>query len=177
MTLSIGKEKVGDGTEIIEMLIKAFEDVEYSDKKEHELVEALRKSENYIPELSIVAKVDNKIVGYILCTEVNIINGEDTNKALAIAPFAVLPEYRNEKIGSKMIKRAFTKANKLGYKGIVVLGYKNIFEKYGFKPAWIYDVKAPFDVPEDNYMVKDIKKGYFDNVKGIVEYAEAFKNF
>ena len=47
MTLSIGKEKVGDGTEIIEMLIKAFEDVEYSDKKEHELVEALRKSENY----------------------------------------------------------------------------------------------------------------------------------
>lgn len=22
-----------------------------------------------------------------------------------------------------------------------------------------------------------IKKGYFDNVKGIVEYAEAFKNF
>ena len=109
------------------MLIKAFEDVEYSDKKEHELVEALRKSENYIPELSIVAKVDNKIVGYILCTEVNIINGEDTNKALAIAPFAVLPEYRNEKIGSKMIKRAFTKANKLGYKGIVVLGYKSIF--------------------------------------------------
>ena len=44
MTLSIGKEKVGDGTEIIEMLIKAFEDIEYSDKKEHELVKALRKS-------------------------------------------------------------------------------------------------------------------------------------
>ena len=154
MTLSIGKEKIGDGTEIIEMLIKAFEDIEYSDKKEHELVEALRESENYIPELSIVAKVDNKI-----------------------APFAVLPEYRNKKIGSKMIKRAFTKASKLGYKGIVVLGYKSIFEKYGFKPAWIYDVKAPFDVPEDNYMVKDIKKGYFDNVKGTVEYAEAFKDF
>ena len=57
MTLSIGKEKIGDGTEIIEMLIKAFEDIEYSDKKEHELVEALRESENYIPELSIVAKV------------------------------------------------------------------------------------------------------------------------
>ena len=33
MTLSIGKEKVGDGTEIIEMLIKAFEDIEYSDKR------------------------------------------------------------------------------------------------------------------------------------------------
>ena len=32
-----------------------------------------------------------------------------------------------------MIKRAFTKANKLGYKGIVVLGYKSIFEKYGFE--------------------------------------------
>ena len=53
MTLSIGKEKIGDGSrDSIEMLIKAFEDVEYSDKKEHELVEALRNqkiiSQNYL---------------------------------------------------------------------------------------------------------------------------------
>ncbi|RAP17572.1 hypothetical protein C2W64_04588 [Brevibacillus laterosporus] len=55
----------------------AFATMEFSHKKEHELVSRIRKSEIVIPELSLVAinKEDNyEIVGHILLSKIKISN-------------------------------------------------------------------------------------------------------
>jgi len=64
--LEIRKETKKDFNEVYNVVKVAFETAEHSDGNEQDLVVALRKSENFIPDLSLVAVLDNKIVGYIL---------------------------------------------------------------------------------------------------------------
>lgn len=86
--------------EIKNVVKKAFENAEHSDGSEHLLVEALRRSENFIKKLSLVAVEDNMIIGYILFTKIKI--GKD--EELALAPLAVLPEFQRKGVGKALIK-------------------------------------------------------------------------
>lgn len=58
---------------VTEQVIKqAFAYEKMSDQTEHHLVARLRKTDAFIPELSIVAEVDDKLVGQILLWRVTI---------------------------------------------------------------------------------------------------------
>ena len=60
--IEIRQENKNDYKEVYEVVKTAFESAEHSDGNEHDLVDLLRKSDNFIPELSLVAIDDNKIV-------------------------------------------------------------------------------------------------------------------
>ena len=71
---------------------------------EPKLVEAIRKSVNYIPQLSFIAVLNISIVGHILFSTISI-KADDANiPVLGLAPVAVLPEYQIQGIGSKLIE-------------------------------------------------------------------------
>lgn len=90
--LEIRKETKNDYNEVYDVIKTAFETAEHSDGNEHNLVVALRKSANFISDLSLVAVEDNQIVGYILFTKMKIGEYEE----LALAPLAVLPQYQKK---------------------------------------------------------------------------------
>lgn len=66
------QEKESDYKDVFHVVKAAFETAEHSDNNEHFLVEKLRKSNAFIPELSLVAKVDGITTGYILLTKIKI---------------------------------------------------------------------------------------------------------
>ncbi len=80
--LEIRQENKNDYEEVYNVIKLAFETAEHSNGNEQELVVALRKSSSFIPEMSLVAVIDNKIVGYILFTKTKIGKYEE----LALAP-------------------------------------------------------------------------------------------
>ena len=167
--LEIRKESKKDYEEVYYLLKRAFEIAEHSDGNEQDLVVALRKSKNFIPELSLVAIKDKKIVGYILFTKIKIGKYEE----LALAPLAVLPEYQKQGIGKKLIEKGHEIAKKIGYHFSIVLGSKDYYTKSGYVPAIKYGIIAPFEVASENFMA--IKLNDFDKeIKGIVEYAKEF---
>ena len=129
----------------------------------------LRKSNNFVPELSLVAIEDNKIVGYILFTKIKIGEYEE----LALAPLGILPEYQKQGIGKKLIEKGHQIAKKLGYHYSIVLGSEKYYSKTGYIPASQYGIKAPFEVANENFMA--IKLNDTDvEITGIVEYAKEF---
>lgn len=67
--LEIREETKKDYEEVYNVVKTAFETAEHSDGNEQDLVLALRNSNNFIPQLSLVAIQDSKIVGYILFTK------------------------------------------------------------------------------------------------------------
>ena len=167
--LTIRQENKNDYEEVYNVIKTAFETAEHSDGNEQDLVVALRKSDNFIPELSLVAVIDNKIVGYILFTKIKIGKQEE----LALAPLGVLPEYQKQGIGRTLIQEGNKKAKELGYHYSVVLGSDKYYPKFGYVSAKEYGIVAPFDVADENFMA--IKLNDTDiEIKGIVQYAKEF---
>jgi len=55
-----------------------------------------------------------------------------------------------------------------------VLGHKDYYPKFGFKPASLWNIKAPFEVPYEVFMAIELSKDSLENVKGVVHYSKAF---
>ncbi|MFG4001634.1 GNAT family N-acetyltransferase [Flavobacterium aquidurense] len=174
MEIKLRQESENDYESVFQLIEKAFEKEEYSDHKEQFLVERLRKSDAFIPELSIVAEVDNKIVGHILLTKLEIKNESKSFESLALAPVSVLPEFQRKGIGSKLIVHAHKVAKELGYKSVVVLGHQDYYPKFGYELTNKYAIEMPFDVPAENCMLIALTENGLSGVSGKVIYPSAF---
>ena len=172
--ITIRQEKPDDFNEVFSLIEKAFKPIQLSDHKEQFLVERLRKSSAFVPELSMVAEAANKIVGHILLTKIKIRNGQNEFDSLALAPVSVLPEIQGAGVGKMLIIQAHKEARALGYKSIVLLGHDKYYPKFGYELAENFGIKLPFDVPKENCMAIELTKGGLNGVRGVVEYPKEF---
>ena len=172
--LTIRKENPEDFKTVFNLIEKAFENEQMSDHKEQFLVERLRKSDAFIPELSMVAEIDGKIVGHILTTKLEIKNKSTEFDSLALAPVSVLPEFQGKGIGGKLIFESHKKAKELGYTSIVLLGHENYYPRFGYEKAGKYGIELPFNVPKENCMVIELVGNGLNGVNGMVEYPKEF---
>lgn len=155
---------------IVYCLIKsAFLSAEHSDGNEQDLVVALRKSDAFIPELSLVAEIDDKIVGHIMFTKAKV--GKDT--VLVLAPLAVTPEYQKQGIGTGLINEGHRIAKELGYGYSLVLGSEKYYPRFGYVPAENLGIHASFDISAENFMAIQLQKNEAF-ISGVVEYAPEF---
>lgn len=174
MEVTIRQEKPEDFKAVSDLIQKAFESIQFSDHKEQVLVERLRTSKAFIPELSLVAEVDKKIVGHILLTKVRVKNDNEQFDSLALAPVSVIPEFQGKGIGGMLIKQSHKTARKLGHKSVVLLGHEGYYPKFGYRQADEYGIEFPFDVPKENCMVIELVENGLLGVNGIVEYPTEF---
>ena len=167
--MNIRRETPKDYPEVYRLVKEAFASAEHADGNEQDLVEALRKGDAFLPELSLVAEIDGRLAGHILFTKVKI--GGRTE--LALAPLAVLPEYQRQGVGKALIAEGHRIAREMGYHYSVVLGSEQYYPKSGYRPARDFGIGCPFDVPEENFMAIDLQ-GHSAPVSGVVEYAKEF---
>ncbi|NLN32838.1 MAG: N-acetyltransferase [Flavobacteriaceae bacterium] len=173
--MKIQQEEKEDYDEVFKLIENAFKDELYTDHKEQFLVERLRKSESFIPELSLVAEIDQEIVGYILLTKIKIINNNSQpTTSLALAPVAVLKKHQGKGIGGNLIRKAHGIAKELNFGSIILLGHEKYYPMFGYEMTKNYSIKLPFDVPDENCMLIELTENALENVNGIVEYPKEF---
>lgn len=170
MSIVIREENNKDFNEVYEVIKLAFMNAEHTDHNEHNLVNKLRDSEAFVKDLSLVAEDNDKIVGHIMLTKINIGN----NESLALAPLSVLPNYQKSGIGSKLIIESHKRAKELGYNSVVVLGHSDYYPRFGYEPASKWGIKAPFEVQDENFMAIELVKDGLKDVSGTVNYAKEF---
>ncbi|MED1408258.1 MULTISPECIES: GNAT family N-acetyltransferase [Bacillus] len=171
--VTIRQEQQNDYSKTEEVVKQAFLNEEFSDKTEHELVSRIRKCDAFIPELSIVA-VDKEIVGHIMLSKITIEQDGTSVESLALAPVSVAPSHQKKGIGGKLIAAAIEKATELGYGSVVVLGHQEYYPRFGFKKASDWNIKAPFEVPDEVFMAMELRENALQGVEGVVQYSEAF---
>jgi len=167
--MNIREEVPSDITKIWEVNTEAFET-----EAEANLVNALRNSG--CTYLSLVAETENKVVGHILFTPVELSGSEIKLKMMGLAPMAVLPSYQNKGIGSKLVQAGLEHCRSLGYDAVVVLGHPDYYPKFGFVPSVKYGLKSEYDVPDEVFMILELTPGSLKNHKGIIKYHDAFKS-
>lgn len=165
----IRQETPDDYDEVYRLIQEAFRTAEHTDLNEHNLVTALRKSESFIPELSLVAAEDGKIVGHILFTKAHV---NDT-EVLALAPLSVLPGCQNRGIGLSLIEAGHKIARRLGCRYSVVLGHPTYYPKAGYIPASEFGIKAPPGIDE-RFLMAICLNGNPAMLNGVMTYDKAF---
>lgn len=165
----IRQETKKDHEEIYNLVKTAFLSAEHSDGNEQDLVISLRKGKSFIPELSLVAEINKKIVGHIMFSKAKVEN--DT--VLVLAPLSVLPEYQKQGIGSALIKKAHEIAKESGYFYSFVLGSEKYYPHFGYIPAEQLGIKVPEGIPSINFMGIKLQKNA-KPINGKIIYAEEF---
>ena len=170
MAWTIRSEEPDDAAGIAKVLTDAF-----SRKDEAELVDAIRSSDAYDPDLSLVCVENGSIVGYVLFSPV-VIRAPDCDEtpALALAPVAVLSTYQNKGIGTALIEEGIHRSHQKGAKIITVLGEPGYYRRFRFESAQEHKIEPPWDVPEGSYMVLGLETNVLRDVHGVVHYPEPF---
>lgn len=174
MDINIRQEKETDHGAVFELIERAFRNMEFSDHKEQFLVQRLRRSKAFVPQLSIIAEHNSEIIGYILLTKINIKNEQDEFQSLALAPLAVLPEYQKKGVGGRLIEQAHYKAKELGFTSVILLGHPHYYQRFGYKKTSEFGIKLPFDVPDEYCMAIELVQNGLREVKGAVQYPKEF---
>ena len=167
MEVVIRKEDANDWQAVFDLNVHAF-----GQKNESKLIEALRISDVFVPELSLVAEKDGKIVGHILFSKIKIV-GNNIHDSLALAPVAVNPDSQKQGIGSMLVEAGLKKAAELGFDSVVVLGHKQYYPRFGFRPASEWNIITEYNLPESTFAL-ELKAGALKGVSGKAEYPKEF---
>jgi putative acetyltransferase len=141
---------------------------------EARLVQALRRSPAFIPELSLVAVEDERIVGHILFSRISVRSGTTTHEALALAPMAVLPARQRMGIGSSLVRRGLADARHLEHRVVIVVGHPEYYPRFGFVPGEPLGVTPPFEVSPGAFMLLELQPNALAGVRGEVQYPPEF---
>ena len=160
----------------VEALVKeAFMEMTDGDPTEHILVKRIRKSETFVPELSMIARNDQGILGHILLSVIHIVGEDREFVSLAMAPVSVRPDFQGLGIGGALIDESIQKAKEMGFVSIIVLGHPDYYPRFGFRPTAHWQIRAEFDVPEEALMGMELEVGALQACRmGMIQYPDVF---
>lgn len=150
--------------------------------EEARLVDALRVAAH--PHISLVAEVDGRVVGHIFFSPVTletedegsaIETGDEGGAMFGLAPMAVLPEYQNQGVGSRLVREGLNECRRSGGGAVVVLGHPAYYPRFGFVPASAKGLRCEYPVPDEAFMVAELTRGALSG-RGLVKYHPEFGN-
>ncbi len=165
--MGIRKEQSSDIEAIWKVNAEAFET-----EAEANLVDALRKSG--VRYISLVYEENKALIGHIFFTPVDLIGSATGILLMGLAPMAVIPARQKQGIGSALVKAGIQECISEGYDALVVLGHPDYYPKFGFVPSVEYGITSEYNVPEDVFMVLELKKDSLKGKRGSVNYHKAF---
>lgn len=180
--ITIRPEEHKDYKSIVSLILRSFrEGTDYSDGTDIvALVEEIRDSEFYIPHLSFVAEMDEKIVGHFLFSKFPLSptkngghNGKTESGIVMLAPVSVHADYLRQGIGTAMLKLGIERVKAEGYKGITVEGNYRFYNTVGFKTSSEYNIFPTSGIPMEEprcMMCLETYEGSLADVHGYIVY-------
>jgi putative acetyltransferase len=170
LAVAIRVERPGDEPAIGTVVVAAFNSVAHGD-----LVAAIRASPNFLPELSLVAVVDDGIVGHVMISYVTLADAGTQRRVASLSPLAVAPEHQRRGIGSMLVSAVTAHADELGEPLVVLEGDPGYYSRFGFEPSAPLGIhiKIPSWAPPEAAQVLRLR-GYDPSIRGDVVYPPAF---
>jgi putative acetyltransferase len=180
--ITIRPETHKDYKDIVSLVLRSFkEGTPYSDGTDVvALIEEIRDSKYYIPELSFVALLENKVVGHFMFSHFPLSKtkeGGHHNNAktdiVMLAPVAVHADHFKQGIGTAMLTQGIKKVKELDYRGITVEGDFNFYNRVGFETSSNYDIYPTSGYPMEEprcMMCQETYPGSLAEIEGFIVY-------
>jgi putative acetyltransferase len=168
--VTIRAEAVRDRDAIAEVVASAF-----GSQSEARLVERIRASPNFVPEWSLVAEREGRIVGHVMVSFVALYDGDAQHRIASLAPLAVVPESQGRGIGAALVREVTDRAEARGEPLLVLEGSPSYYGRFGFEPSVAYgiEITLPSWAPPDAAQILRLRR-YDPSLRGRVAYPPAF---
>jgi putative acetyltransferase len=138
---------------------------------EVDLIDALRQ----VPEIIfLVAEHDGTIIGHILFSPVTLSNHPDL-RIMGLAPMAVTPRHQRTGVGSALVRAGLEQCRALGFGAVAVLGHSGYYPRFGFVSARRFGIECEYDVPDEVFMVLELRPDFLTGVSGVIKYHDVFR--
>jgi putative acetyltransferase len=166
----VRRETPGDVAAIRAVTAAAFARPGAGSPGEAPLVDWLRASPAWIPELSLVA-VDpgGDVVGHVVCTRGTV----GSAPVLALGPLSVRPDWQRKGAGHALMHAVLGAADALSEPLVVLLGSTEYYPKFGFRPASDYEITPEHPEWKEHFQVRALT-AYDPAVRGEFAYPEPF---
>jgi putative acetyltransferase len=155
--------------------IRGVNDLAFGRPEEGCLVDNLRQLPEFEPRLSLVAELDQEIVGHVLFFPIYI-HAEDREEypCLSLGPIAVLPMFQKQGIGGKLIRAGHRAALDLDYTAVLLLGHPEYYPRFGYQPAKFWKIINPWQIMGEPWMAIELVEGALRGKAGLAVYPEAY---
>lgn len=132
---------------------------------EHYLVHRFLNHPDYLPLLSYVAIVDDKMVGVIFYTISYLQNANQKIPTVTFGPLCVHPQHQHQGVGRALIQMTTTQAQQQGYPAVIILGDPHNYCQHGFKNGLDYNVCYTDGSQPLGLLVLPLNEGFFNHSK------------
>lgn len=148
-----------------------FWDLYRSGALEH-LLRAIRKQDNYLPELEFVLKDGNEIIGQNIFFP-GIIESEEGNyPVLTMGPVCISKKHRRKGYGKLLVEQTMAIAKSLGYGGVCIEGDYAFYRNCGFTFARDFALRyknLPEGMEDSFFLAVEFIPGYLSRRGGLYE--------
>ncbi|WNO53889.1 GNAT family N-acetyltransferase [Stakelama saccharophila] len=113
-----------------------------------------------------------EVAGLVALSRMQAEIGGDAVPAVAMAPVAVLPEFRRAGVAEALIAGAIEQMRKAGALLLFVLGEPGFYERFGFSAETAQGFDSPYAGPF--FMALELQGGLPCGPKGAARHADAF---
>lgn len=163
--IDLSPAQPGDFAGIAEVLLAAF-----GQDEESTLVKTLRERGEV--DFECCAKVHGEVVGHILFSPLDLVRGEETLRAAALAPLAVLPAWQRRGVGGALVRMGLEFCASRGVPVVAVVGEPSYYGRFGFSGDLGRAVSAPFGFP--HFQVIELESGALGTGGWTARYASGF---
>ena len=133
------------------------------------LVDALRDDGAVVPGLSIVAEIDDGVVGHVLCSRGHV----EGRPALALGPLGVVPSRQRRGTGHALMHGVIAAADALDEPCVLLLGDVGYYARFGFRPAHSVGIRPPDPEWGEHFQLRCLS-AWTGTLRGSFRYASAF---
>ena len=167
--MTVRAERAEDHDAIASVVEAAF-----GSPDEARLVKALRASAGYLPELALVATDDDDVVGHVMFTLTELVDG---TSILMLSPLAVRPDRQRRGIGSALVRKGLRGSAEHTEPLVIVEGDPRYYSRFGFVAASELGLERPYEtIPEAAFQAVRLP-AYVGRARGRVVYPPPFAPF
>ena len=170
---SIRRETSEDFRTVENLVRESFWNVYRPGCVEHFVLKHLRRNEAFVPELDFVMEKDGRIIGQNVFVKAEIRCDDGASfPILTMGPICIVPEYKRQGYGKKLLDYSLEKAAAYGAKALCFEGNIDFYGKSGFVVASTLGVRyhgLPEGADDSFFLCKELTPHALDAVRG--EYA------
>ena len=148
--------------------IRRIVDEAFGDTITGDIVDGIRVSDRFVPELSLVAVSEGESVGHVISSYVDVVPG--SRRVLQVGPLAVVPSHQRQGIGTALMQETIRIADERGEPLLLIEGNPAYYGRFGFTRTDEHGIEMPPESHGPQFFMLRPLRAYDSTLQGRAVY-------